>query len=945
MGINTRRSFLYALGLLLAIAPPVAAQTGAIAGRVTGSDAGSPVSTAEVTVRTADGGIAGRGVTNQDGRYRVSGIAAGSYTLSVAAMGYGTLTQQNVQVSAGQTATADIVLQPVAFNLDPVVVSVTKQAEKALSAPARVEVVTDVDIQVRPAVTPVEHLRNTPAVDIITNGVQSNFVVVRGFNNIFSGALHTLTDYRIAGVPSLRVNLMHFNAQSNDDIDRMEVVLGPGAALYGPNTANGVLHILTKSPLDEQSSAFSISGGERSLVHGTFRTAQLLSPNFGLKVSGQYLRAEEWEFDDPVELAARQQATTNRPAFIASLPLDTDGTPLTPAEIDQRIARLAARNFDIDRYSVDARADWRATPELGLVLSAGRTNIGSAIELTGIGASQVNDWVSSYYQLRARSGQFFGQAYLNTSNAGQTFLLRNGAPIIDESKVFVGQLQHGFSLRSGRQAFTYGADYIRTMPETGGTINGSREDDDTYDEIGAYLQSRTDLSSKLSLTLAGRADKHSELEDPVWSPRAALVFTPVEDQSFRVTYNRAFSTPSSLNLFLDIDGGPAGPLGPLGFRVRAQGPGNQGFSFHNSSGQLHGIRSPFATSATAITPITAATIYDFQVTAIQRAAAAAGTPLPAGVVTAMRNFRNDPTFGTLALRFFDPITGQATTPFSEAAVSDVPGIKESINNVFEVGYKGIIGERLLLAADVWHERKTNFTSPLVLRTPLVRMDSAQLVAFMVPRLTAVFTAGGLPPAVAAAQAQAVSVGMSRIPGGVVSSPDIAARGADLLATYVNFGEVELTGFDVSATALLTNQLQLGLTGSLVSDDYFEVPLAGRDQIVALNAPKKKATANLTYRQSPVGWNGEFRVRYTDGFPVNSADFIGTGCIPGGSGECVESFTLVDVTAGYAFPTIPGASVSLTVSNIFDEAYKSFVGVPEVGRLALLRFRYELGGSR
>ena len=84
---------------------------------------------------------------------------------------------------------------------------------------------------------------STPGVDIITQGVQSTNVVVRGFNNIFSGALYTLTDNRMAGVPSLRVNVMHFVPTTDEDLQRMEVVLGPGSALYGPNTANGVLHL------------------------------------------------------------------------------------------------------------------------------------------------------------------------------------------------------------------------------------------------------------------------------------------------------------------------------------------------------------------------------------------------------------------------------------------------------------------------------------------------------------------------------------------------------------------------------------------------------------------------------------------------------------------------------------------------------------------------------
>jgi len=44
--------------------------------------------------------------------------------------------------------------------------------------------------------------------------------------------------------------------------------------------------------------------------------------------------------------------------------------------------------------------------------------------------------------------------------------------------------------------------------------------------------------------------------------------------------------------------------------------------------------------------------------------------------------------------------------------------------------------------------------------------------------------------------------------------------------------------------------------------------------------------------------------------------------------------------GYDLPSMTGAAVQLSVSNVFDKAYRSFVGVPKVGRLALLRLRYE-----
>ena len=102
------------------------------------------------------------------------------------------------------------------------------------------------------------------------------------------------------------------------------------------------------------------------------------------------------------------------------------------------------------------------------------------IELTGLGAGQAIDWRYDYYQARATWGDAFAQVYLNTSDAGDTYLLRNGAPITDLSRLWVAQVQHSAELWAGRQGFTYGLDYLFTDPRTLGTINGIWEDHIRY---------------------------------------------------------------------------------------------------------------------------------------------------------------------------------------------------------------------------------------------------------------------------------------------------------------------------------------------------------------------------------------------------------------------------------------------------------------------------------
>lgn len=883
--------------------------TGTLTGRVTDAETGSPIASASVQLL---GAVSTGAVTNAQGQFSFN-VPAGAYAVVVSTLGYESQRVDAVRVGEGETQTVDIQLRSRALVLNPIVATVGRVEEKAVEAPASVAVVSEEEIRLRPATTPTDHLRSVPGVDIATHGLQAGNVVARGFNNIFSGALHMLTDHRIAGIPSLRVNLMHFIPSNDEDVERMEVVLGPGSALYGPNTANGVLHVFTRSPLRTQGTSFSVAGGERSLFHTNFRTAHLLSDNFGLKVSGQYLRGDEWEHRDPVEVRAREEALGQDP--------DT---------------RIGLRDFGLERWSGEVRADWRVDDATTAVFSLGRTHASQSIELTGVGAAQVDGWAYSYVQARMNRGRLFSQVYLNTSDAGDTYTLRDGQPIVDESRLLVGQLQHGMAPWD-RQDLTYGLDYIRTMPETRGTVHGRNEDHDQYDEFGVYLQSQTALSPAFNLVMAGRLDWHSVLPDPVFSPRAALVYSPREGHSFRATYNRAFSTPSSVNLFLDLNAGPLPDptLADMGYGLRAQGTRDTGFTFRRADGSLTGMRSPFNPQGRdVLIPAEASVMWQLAVGVLQAQQAIDGE-------TAQFLLQQTPTAGQVGVAYVDILGSPEPRPLTGDVDLNLSPIQESNTTTWELGYKGLLGDRLLLAADVWYSQRDNFVSALRPTTPLLFLEGQSLGQFAVPSLTGHFMERGLPQDQAQEAAVAVVTGMASLPVGVLSSDEVstAPGRSDFLVTYRNFGDVNLWGTDLSARLLLTDEWSMSVAASWASKDHFETD----GELIALNAPTRKVSGSVLYRDDLRGWNGEARLRYNSKFPVLSAPFVATECL-GEEGPlvepCVESFALLDLSVGYRLARLPGASVQLSVQNALDSGYRSFAGVPEIGRMALLRLRYE-----
>ena len=292
---------------LLCVADGLAQETGVLEGRIVGDD-GEVLANANLELKSAALSQPRGTASEVDGSYRVTGLPAGEYQVTITFIGYETQVA-TVEVRPGQTARLDATLVEKAILVKGVesVSSVSRREEKVLDAPASVAVVTASEIVASPALSVGEHVEGLPGVDIAQTGLVQRNVVVRGFNNVFSGMLLTLTDNRIARVPSLRLNAYNFIPVTNDDIERIEVVLGPGSALYGPNSANGVMHIITHSPFTSSGTDVQLGMGERSLRKASARHAGTIGERLGYKISGQYYTGRDWESFDVEEEKARER--------------------------------------------------------------------------------------------------------------------------------------------------------------------------------------------------------------------------------------------------------------------------------------------------------------------------------------------------------------------------------------------------------------------------------------------------------------------------------------------------------------------------------------------------------------------------------------------------------------------------------------------------------------
>lgn len=891
---------------------------------VTDTQTGNQLNGVSITVTPETGDVV-TGVSGANGVLEITSLAAGVYRIRVSALGYTATILPDFALAAEETKSIEIALSPDTIQLEKVSVTASRRREKVLEAPASVALVSASEIRDRVSPSVTEHLKSVRAVDVVSAGLGASYVVVRGFNNVFSGSLLSLVDNRIASVPSLRVNSYSFIPTINEDIEQIEVVSGPGAALYGPNSANGVMHIITRSPFTSQGTTISLGGGERSILVGSLRHAGVVNETIGYKFSGNYFRGNDWEEGRSKE--------------------DVEGA--------------GGLIFDTYKGSGEFRVDYSPNDDTTAIIASGFTQA-TGIELTGIGAGQAQNWTYGYLQGRFIYKDFFAQAFWNRSNAGDTYVVRSGDPTIDNSDLYVGQIQHGYRLGE-RQRFTYGLDVLLTRPDTEGTINGINEADDNINEIGAYLQSETRIFPQLKLIAAGRIDDHNQLEDYVLSPRVALAFQPNDDHNLRVTYNRAFNTPRTSDLFLDIlSAKDAFQLGAnfepaLGFSpnidIRAQGVRSEtGFTFKRGADGRPEFRSPFSPLASlppeAYIPLDDPVFTNVMwgvgrgvvLSTFKEGLTAQGLPEQSvkALSDGLDNLIPQPIVGVKnVLRALDPQTGSFV---NVEDVNDVNPLKPTITQTYEVGYKGILMNRLAFSADVYHSRIKDFVGPLVVETPNVFLDPTTLGAF----LNGPITAGLANPANATlkqallafdAPAQGgngdgspvdelVKV-IASIPFGTVT-PEQAADPNAVMLTYRNYGDISLNGLDLSLTYYLNSSLSFGANYSFVSKDLFE-DVDGLGDI-ALNAPKNKFGANVQYVNSDLGFGVGLRTRFVAGFPVRSGVYVGE----------IESYYTIDLNAGYEIPIGPRPRLSLTVQNLLDRRHQQFIGSPEIGRLSMVR---------
>lgn len=174
--------------------------------------------------------------------------------------------------------------------MDIEVTSVSRHPEKLFESASAIQVVTGEEIRRSGATNLTEALRLAPNLEVAQIDSRQWAVTARGFNNLFADKMLVLMDGRTVYTPLYAGVYWDVQDTVIQDIDRIEVISGPGATQWGSNAVNGVINITTKSAKDTQGGLVNVIGG--TVLHGVgaVRYGGELAPGVYYRVYGKYTR-------------------------------------------------------------------------------------------------------------------------------------------------------------------------------------------------------------------------------------------------------------------------------------------------------------------------------------------------------------------------------------------------------------------------------------------------------------------------------------------------------------------------------------------------------------------------------------------------------------------------------------------------------------------------------
>ncbi len=404
------------------------------------------------------------------------------------------------------------------------VVTASRRAQSALEAPNATSVITAEEIRLSGATTLPELLRRVPGAEVMMLGQGSANVSLRGFNQRIANKVLVLVDGRSEYQDFLGMTLWSSMPVELGDIERIEVIRGPGSTLYGANAMLGVINIITRAPGTGPRARFQGFAGNGNTAGGSF-VSHGGTDGLRYRASAAYSQADKWSRD----------VADDRPDMVVTDRLKDIGL------------RSARANL-ATTYQLDSGA------RLGL--SGGVNRYYTEIYPLGLLRNYYLDGGSAFVKADAELGPLKVKAFWNHLGVdagpqyeptGQRSLatrvtsnLFNGEALFSQGFTLLGEHQVNLGVEGRLKRVAW--DYLGPLREEF--------------HAAAFIQDEWRLARPLRVVASYRVDRHPLLNKGkpglAHSPRVSALYQPFEGHAFRASAASAFREPTFLESYMGV---------------------------------------------------------------------------------------------------------------------------------------------------------------------------------------------------------------------------------------------------------------------------------------------------------------------------------------------------------------------------------------------------------
>lgn len=415
--------------------------------------------------------------------------------------------------------------------LDLEVTSVARKPQKISESAAAIHVITGEDIR-RSGVTSLpDALRLAPGVQVAQIDANKWAISIRGFNGRFANKLLVLIDGRTVYTPSYSGVYWDMQNTMLEDIDRIEVIRGPGATLWGANAVNGIINIITQKASDSHGGLASMGGGNEEQIFGSFRYGGDLGDAGHGRLYLKYL-----ERDSLTILTTGDDAGDDYKSVQGGFRLDFDHSAADIVTLQGDIYQ-SDENQLLDRI-------WLPTA-LTIQRSVEDSFQSSGANLLGRWQHRLTDYSSTTLQV-----------YYDHTDRDELFLVQKHDTVDLD-------FQHSFTAFDNH-AVVWGLAYRIINDDFDSSFQVSiSPDSQTSHLYSAFVQDDFDIVDALVRLTLGSKIEHNDYTGYEIQPNIRLLWTPHQHHSVWTAISRAVRTPSRVETDASIVTTVIPPMPPL----------------------------------------------------------------------------------------------------------------------------------------------------------------------------------------------------------------------------------------------------------------------------------------------------------------------------------------------------------------------------------------------